>query len=227
MPLELPRGRTFRSFIPAGNEAPLEYLRRLCAGDRDRHLQLYLWGAASTGKSHLLQAACQAVTDRGGRSAWLPLTRLLAYGPQVLADFAAIDFIGVDELDAVRDRLDWQRALFDLINEARSGQRCLALAGRENPIADGWRLRDLPSRLVWGAVYRLAPLDDAARVEVLRGVARRLGHPLGDEVPVYLLNSYPRELEGLVGIVEHLSDCAKQHKQRITVPFARKMLLAR
>ena len=227
LPLDLPRGRTFRSFTSAGNEAPVEYLQRLCEGDKDRRCQqLYFWGAASTGKSHLLQAACRAVTDRGGRSAWLPLTRLLPYGPQALADFATVDLIGVDELDVIRDRLDWQRALFDLINEVRLERHCLVMSSRQNPMMGEWQLRDLPSRLVWGAVYRLAPLGDTARIEVLRGVAERLGHPFGDEVLTYLLNSYPRELKKLVGIIEHLSDCAKQRKQRITIPFARKMLLS-
>ena len=226
LPLDPPPSRTFRSFIPTGNEAPVEHLQRLCAGDKDSDCQLYLWGVASTGKSHLLQAACQAVTERGGCSAWLPLRRLLPHGPQVMADFATIDFIGVDEVDVIRDRLDWQRALFGLVNEARSQRRCLVMAGRQNPVMGDWRLQDLPSRLAWGAVYRLTPLGDTARMEVLRGVAERLGQPLGDEVLVYLLNSYPRELEGLIDIIGYLSDCAKQRKKRITVPFARKMLLS-
>ena len=121
-------GSTIETFVAADNAVAVQHLQRVCNGAGAGNRQLYLWGAASVGKSHLLQAACRAVTARGGRSVWLPLAGLSSNGPAILAGLETLDLVAVDELDAVIADAAWQRALFNLINEAR---------GRQLPAGDG------------------------------------------------------------------------------------------
>ena len=224
LPLEPSGNTTFETFIATGNEVAVEHLKRLADGDE--HRQIYLWGEASSGKSHLLQAACSAMTDRGGRSAWLPLPELLPNGPGVLVNLEGLDLVALDGLDAVTRSPEWQTALFDLINEARIAKCRLVMAGECNPAGIGFRMKDLPSRLTWGAVYRLAPLDDAGKAAVLRRVGERLGCALAGDAPAYLLANHPRDLAALVAVMERLAVAAKQRKRRVTVPFIKEVLPA-
>ena len=222
--LERPAGKMLETFIATGNEMAVHHLERLCTGTDPTNYQLYLWGAGAVGKSHLLQAACCAVTERGGRSAWLPLAELSEYDPEILEGLETLDFIGVDELDVIKGHSAWQRAMFKLINEVRASGCRLAMAGRQNPAAMEFELQDLSSRLVWGAVYRLAALDDADKMKVLYRVGEHLGGELTDDALSYLLKNYPRDLKELIVMVERLAGVAKSRKRRITVPLIKEIL---
>lgn len=65
---------TFDSFLPAANASLLEHLSRQPEADGEPFL--YLWGAPGSGRSHLLQAACHAASDRDLRALYLPLREL-------------------------------------------------------------------------------------------------------------------------------------------------------
>lgn len=227
--LEPNAGCTFETFVATGNEIAVQHLKRLCL-DTGESGQICLWGEASSGKSHLLQAACREVTARGGRSAWLPLAELADGDPGMLAGLETLDLAGLDDVAAIAGSRPWQQALFDLINEARTnGCRLVIATGRRNPLSLGLSLKDLPSRLVWGAVYRLAALDDEGKLEVLRLAGRRLKCSFSDDALAYLLKNYPRSLAVLMPALERLAHEAKAReakagKRRVTVPFIKAIL---
>ena len=75
----------FETFAEGANVEAVEALRRL-AGDTTR-APVWVYGPAGAGKSHLLQAACAAVSDAGGASAWLPLAQVRAEGQELLDGF--------------------------------------------------------------------------------------------------------------------------------------------
>ena len=223
LPFEPPAEKTFETFVQTGNETVLQHVKRLCVASASSR-QIYLWGAASAGKSHLLQAACLDAATRGGRSVRLPLAELLLQGPGVLADLGSLDLVGLDGLDAVAASCEWQRPLFNLINEIRAHRGFLLMAGRRNPAGMEFDLRDLSSRLMWGAVYRLIPLDDTGKIEALRRISSCLGCTFAIDALPYLLSNYPRELAGLMEAVERLARVAKERKRRVTVPLIKEVL---
>lgn len=227
--LEPDAGCTFETFVATGNEVAVQHLKRLCL-DPGESGQICLWGEASSGKSHLLQAACREVTARGGRSAWLPLAELSDGDTGMLAGLEALDLAGLDDVAAVAGSRAWQQALFDLINEARAtGCRLVIAAGRRNPSSLALSLKDLSSRLVWGAVYRLAALDDEGKLEALRLAGKRLKCSFSDDALAYLLKNYPRSLAALIPALERLAREAKAReakagRRRVTVPFIKATL---
>ena len=78
LPLALrwPAQQRFDSYVPGGNSVALALLRY--AADSARSPWVFLSGAAGSGKTHLLIAAC-AHADAAGRSAqYLPLRRMRA-----------------------------------------------------------------------------------------------------------------------------------------------------
>lgn len=187
---------------------------------------IYLHGPPGTGKSHLLQAACQAARQAGLAAAFLPLGHP-GLDPTVLEALEGWDRIALDGLEAVVGQATWEEALFHLYNRLRDAGRGLLVATRPPPGELGIHLADLASRLAWGTCYRLRPLDERNCAALLRHAARRRGLKLGEEAIAYLLKRCPREPGYLLGLLGHLDRASLAHKKRPTLPLIRALLEAR
>ena len=69
LPLQLADHAVFASFLDSGNETLVATLRGVATGSE--RYGCWLWGAASTGKTHLLQAVCDAAGDRAAGAPFL------------------------------------------------------------------------------------------------------------------------------------------------------------
>lgn len=226
MPLRLQAdGRfSFDRFVSTDNEALLNQLEKLSRFASSRAEQLYLYGPASSGKTHLLQAACREASRQGRGSAYIPLSVFNQQGAGSLAGLDDTPFIAVDDCDAVLSDGTWQEQLFHLINGARARRHSLVMAGRENPVLMQLSLRDLQSRLVWGGVYAVQRLPDADKITVLTRVAAEAGYRLSGDAAHYILNTYPRDLSSLVVLVQRLVDSGQPRNHAITIPLVKRVL---
>lgn len=184
---------------------------------------LYVFGPPGTGKSHLLQAACQAARQEGLAAACLPLDHP-GLQPAILDALECWDRIALDGLEAVIGQATWEEALFHLYNRLRDAGRGLLVAARHPPAELGIHLPDLASRLAWGASYRLRPLDEEDCAALLRHAARRRGLKLGEEAITYLLKRCPREPGYLLGLLGQLDQASLAHKKRPTLPLIRALI---
>jgi len=230
LPLDFaPRdGAGFDDFVPGDDGLGVDLLRHLAAGDGER--QALLWGAAGSGKSHLLNAACQYAAARGERVALLPLGELFAApaeaipGLELLDGLESLALICLDDLQQVAGRAAWEEALFDLINRARDSGCRLLFACDDNPAALGFGLADLRSRLAWGPVLRLPVADDAQIAEILSRRAAALGLDLGEGVLHYLMTRYGRDLRAALARLQVLDHASLAAQRRLTVPFVKSVL---
>lgn len=191
------------------------------AGER----QLFLHGAAGSGKTHLLQAACHAAHEAGRSCVYLPLAELASEDPpDVLEGLDGIELLALDDLQAVSGREDWERALFGLINRVRDRTGRLLLAARSAPEALGCRLPDLVSRFVWGPVFRLDLPGDRSIKTILRMRAAERGLRLEESVADYLLRHESRDLESLLRLLDRLDLAALAEQRALTIPFIREQL---
>src|SRR5688500_16039666 len=124
----------------------------------------------------------------------------------------------VESLDATE-----QQALFLAINAARDGQAAVLAAGGAPPA--GLALReDLRTRLGWGLVYQLKPLNDADKALHLRAEADRRGLRLTDEVVWYLLHHLPRDVASLNAVLDRLDRHSLARQRPVTLPLIREAL---
>jgi len=230
LPLDFaPRdGATFDDFVPGESGLTVDLLRHLADGDGER--QALLWGVAGSGKSHLLNAACQRAAGRGERVAMLPLGELFdatadgAPGPELLDGLESLALVCLDDLQRVAGRDAWEEALFDLINRARDGGCRMLFACDDNPAALGLSLPDLRSRLAWGPVLRLRAADDTQLAEILSRRAAALGLDLGEGVLRYLMTRYARDLRAALARLQLLDHASLAAQRRLTVPFVKSVL---
>ena len=95
LPLRLADHAVFDTFIAAGNEPLVDYLRSLTNAGPGQGA--WIWGAPATGKSHLLQATCERFGDR---AAYVPLESLAAAGPELLEGLESRQLVCIDDLDS-------------------------------------------------------------------------------------------------------------------------------
>lgn len=213
---------TFASFLPAANGAAVACLRGVAEGGGD--LQALVWGAAGSGKSHLLQAACRAAHVANGGSAYIPLASVSERGASILEGMAEREVVCIDDLDRVLGDESWEQALFGLINEARARRHRLVFAAGSAPAQLGVLLPDLESRLRWGPVFRLEPLDDQGKLLVLQRRASARGFELPVESARYLLTRYPRDLRGLLKLLDRIDTATLAAQRKATLPFIKSVL---
>lgn len=220
--ISLRPGASFDAYFPGDNGLAVAVLRRMADGTGER--QAWLAGAAGLGKSHLLQAACHAAGGHGLRPAYLPLADTAGIEPRMLDGLDALDLVCLDGVDAVTGDERWEIALFGLINAARAAGARLLFAGRCTPAGLDVGLPDLASRLAWGAVLRLEPLDDVQKRDALRERARSLGLELPAGAADYLQRHFGRDLAGQLERLEVLDRASLAAGRRLTVPFIKQVL---
>ncbi|WP_421683965.1 DnaA regulatory inactivator Hda [Stutzerimonas urumqiensis] len=230
-PVQLPLGvrmrddATFANFYPGANAAALGYVERLCEPDAAWADQLiYLWGRGGVGRSHLLQAACLRIEERGLRAIYLPLGELADHGTQLLDDLEGSDLVCLDDIDTVAGEPHWEEALFHLFNRLRDSGRRLLLAARCAPRELPIQLADLQSRLTLALVFQLKELSEEDKLRALQLRASRRGLNLSDEVGRFILTRGARSMSALFGLLDELDHASLQAQRKLTIPFLKETL---
>lgn len=213
---------TFSDFCWGNNTLLQQQLNHTLNGNGER--LIYLWGALGSGKSHLLQACCQAIG--GHQSAiYLPLQTLHEWGPQVIDGIDKQTLIGIDDIDAIASNQAWEEAIFHLYNRVRDNeQTTLIITGKFPPAQSPLRLLDMRSRLSWGLVIQLNELSDNDKINTLRLHAHKRGIELPTTVGQFLLNRCARNMHDLHTLLNRLDEASLIAQRKITIPFVKHIL---
>jgi len=118
---------------------------------------------------------------------------------------------------------DAQIDLFNTYNQLKDAGETLITAGLHAPTQMGLR-DDLATRLAWGLVYQLHPLNDDEKAQALKQHALERGMKLPDDVVDYCLRYLRRDLPTLMAILDALDEWSLTAHKPITVPMLRKLL---
>lgn len=118
---------------------------------------------------------------------------------------------------------DAQIDLFNFYNQLKETDGSLITAGRYAPTQMSLR-DDLATRLAWGLVYQLQPLNDAEKALALQNHAAERGIRLPTEVVEYCLRYLKRDLSTLMATLDALDEWSLTTKKPVTVPMLRQLL---
>ena len=219
LPLQLADHAVFASFLAGDNETLVATLVDLSGGNAGQGC--WLWGAAATGKTHLLQAVCDAAGDR---SVYLPLDVLHAAGPGILDGLESRALVCIDDIERVAGDEHWEHALFSFFNALHEAGGQLVVAAAAAPRESGLSLPDLASRMSRLPVFQLRPLSEEQRVAALQLRARHRGLELPDDTAAFMLKRSRRDMASLYGLLDRLDLEALKAQRRLTIPFVREVL---
>ncbi len=212
-------GARFESFVAGRNG---EIVELLSGAVRPAFRVSWVWGRRGTGKTHLLQAACASVAERGGSASYLDPAA--GAEPGWLEGCENLGLVCLDGLEEVSRDAAWNHALFRLHTLMQDGPAMLCVATERPPATVDFQLPDLRSRLLAGSVHQLHELDDAGQAEALRLRAERRGLELSAEGALYLVHRLPRDMHTLCAVLDRLDEASLAAKRRLTVPFLRQAL---
>ena len=165
-----------------------------------------------------------AVASLAADFALLPLADLGHQTEPALAATMARAVVIVDDVDAIVGHRAAEVALFDLFNRTRDAGGALLITASAPVIRLAITLPDLASRLASLSQLALATLDDTARRRVIHARGRARGIDVGDDVLDFLFRRYPRDLGGLLGLLDRIDREALVRKRRLTVQLVRDVL---
>jgi DnaA family protein len=224
-----PAQQRFDTFRPGDNgAAPALVHRAACEASAP---WVFVSGAAASGKTHLLIAACAAATAAGRRAQYLSLRSLSAaqesdgsIAANAIRHLGGSDLLALDDIDAIAGAAQAEHALFDLYNRVKAENGNLLFAASRAPAQIGIVLPDLVSRLSACTQAPLKPLDDVARREILKDRAAARGIELDEAALDWLFARSERDLASLTQLLDRLDRESLAAKRRVTVPFLRKLL---
>ena len=226
--INLPDTACFETFVSPDASVALT-LSQLQSTDATGLSQgVYFFGKGAVGKTHLLQAACRAVSLRGGRSVYFPLKeKQLPLIPDVLKGLEVMDLICLDDVDQVIHLPAWQTALQDLQAKSSALGHPLLLSGRM-PMAL-WpmsvpELRDAMFNLLPVELNPLSEVDDI--ILALQRHAKIRGFELPKDVANFIIKRFSMSLEELLAVLQILEQATLAEQRRLTLPFA-KLVLSR
>lgn len=223
LPLEfrLKDSAIFATFHSGPNELAVACLQAAAEG---HGAGCWLWGAAGSGKSHLLQALCAAAAEKSIGAAYLPMTQIGPLGAEALSGWGEHEIIAVDELDAAVGHGELEAGLFRLYNELQDKSGIFVVASRLPPASLEFSLPDLRSRLAAGSVFQLAALDESDAIAALKRRARHRGLELPRDTARYLMRRLPRDMASLCDWLDRLDVASLVAQRRLTIPFVREVL---
>jgi DnaA family protein len=208
------------NFFAGDNEAALAHLSLWLSGSTRAPVPTYLWGVSGCGKTHLLQAVAQHVQDHGGQWGWMDPS--IEQPPVFSPAWRVVLLDDVQSYSAVQQHtaFNW---FVNAVTPGLANQPWLLAAGTLPP-SDLPLREDLRTRLGWGHVFHLKPLNDAQRREVLTQHAALRGLSMPPELLDYLLTRFSRDLGHLIELVNRLDQFALQTQRPLTIPLLRAML---
>ncbi len=212
----------FDHFIEGPNTEVCTICRSIALGETVQNI--YLWGQAATGKSHLLQAVCNLASQHDLNIAYIPLSQHAEFSPEMLESLDHLSMVCVDDIDCIAGDEAWEQALFHLYNRLREQQKPLLMTGSTGPRDLAFQLEDLKSRISWDLTYHLQPLDDEDKISLLIKRADARTFEISEEVAAYLVKNVRRDLPSLLALLDKFDQATLAEKRKLTIPFVKSLI---
>ena len=192
--------------------------------DSDFLDDLFIYGTKESGKTFLLQAMCNSYSSVSKSSLYIPLKKVMNYGVEIFESLENIDLICVDGIEETISKIEWEKAIFNLINKALILESRLILTSSKDLKSLNFLLPDLESRIRKIQSYELHPINDKDIFDALKYISKLTSINLGDKEAKYLVTYSQRNISNLVHILESLDQLSMEMKRKITIPLIKEVI---
>ena len=121
---------------------------------------LFIYGTKESGKTFLLQALCNSYSSMSKSSLYIPLNKVMNYGVEIFESLENMNLICVDDIEEAISKIEWEKAIFNLINKALISKSRLILSSSQDLKSLNFALPDLESRIRKIQSFELYPIND-------------------------------------------------------------------
>ena len=187
--------------------------------------ELIIGGEKGAGKSFLIQAICNKLASKDKKFAFIPMKKAINMGVDIFQDLASLDAVCVDDMQLILASGEWEKALFNLINDCQQSSCSLILSIRATqPLEEVTRLPDLLSRIKRMEFFTLREVQNEQLKQALKFVSEQLDINIDTAELDFLLKHQTRKFSLLVENLHLLDQQSASLKRRITIPLIKETL---
>ena len=152
------------------------------------------------------------------------MNEALNYGVNILDSIENIDLICIDNLELIEKNLEWQIAIFNLINNTvLSNSKLFFTVSKDNGSLN-FSMPDLDSRIKKMQSYELFEVQENNISAALQHIAKSRSINLGEAETRYLLKYSTRSISYLIKILDKLDNTSMELKRKITIPLIKEFI---
>ena len=223
-PFQVNQKASFENFFcPSDNRNLINRLNDFVSSN-DTH-EIIIGGEKGVGKSFLLQAICNELGLKDKKFAFIPMNKAINMDTEIFQGLASLDVVCIDDLQHILASGDWEKALFNLINECQQSCCSLILSiGDTLPLEELTKLPDLLSRIKRMEFMILRAIQNDELKQALDFVSEKLEIKIEKAELDFLLKHQTRQFSLLVKNLLSLDQQAASLKRRITIPLIKETL---
>jgi len=195
---------------------------------------LYLYGDRNLGKTHLLMAIGNAVSENfpdkkiifiNGREFVRKFSEENAHETtEVLSPLLATDYFLMDDVDLISGNSSAQEKLYHVYNTLLEKNKTSIFTGRNRPQQLIAMEPYLKSRFQWGMTAEIKPIDDGTTAKIIAKLAKDIGLIIPQKIIDYLLTHIPRDYTSIKTAVDKINQESFARKNKVTLPLAKAAL---
>ncbi|MEM8874475.1 MAG: chromosomal replication initiator protein DnaA [Planctomycetota bacterium] len=235
-PMPLSPDHTFENFVE-GHSNRFAYAAATAVGDAPgtNYNPLFVHGMPGLGKTHLLQAICQAILANRpeARIVYISCEDFITqYINAVEAGqmtgfrhrFRHADVLIIDDIHFLSGKEQTQEEFFHTFNSLWQAKKQIVLSADVAPTEIPDIEERLSSRFNWGIVARIERPHLETRIAIVKKKARMRDIDLGHDVIEYIANRFENNTRELEGAIMTVDGYARSVEQEPTVELARHAL---
>ena len=183
-----------------------------------------IWGNEGRGKSYVMRGLNRKYLEGSKQTFQFSFRDKRVTSTDILSNLDSLGAIFIEDLDFMKTSEDWERAVFNLINDCIiSGTKIYLssnVVSKDLPI----RLKDLASRLSSFTAIEIPEITEEEKIQALLQSSKRKGLLLDNKTVKYIISYTSRSLSDLLRLLNELDSFSLKKKKKISPSLVREMV---
>ncbi len=227
---------TFKTFVVgSGNRFAHAAALAVSKSPGQAYNPLFIYGAVGLGKTHLIQAIGNYVTENtpGSKVYYTSCEKFLNEMVDAIQNSTMIQFkkryrgkdiLLIDDLQFIENKEGLQEEIFHTFNSLHDTGRQIIMTSDRPPIEINGIEERLLSRFQWGLVCDLKPPDFETRIAILKTKAELAGASVSNDILIYIAQRIKSNIRELEGALVTLLALTALTDTKLTLDSSRQML---
>ena len=186
-----------------------------------------IWGDTGRGKSYVMQGLHRMYLEDGKQTFHFSFSDNNVASTEILSNLNSLEALFIEDLELMEISENWEKAMFNLINECRISGTKIYLSSNIVPKDLPISLQDLASRLSSFTAIEIPEITEEEKIQALMQSAKRKGFLLDDKTIKYIINFTSRSLSDLLRLLNELDSFSLKKKKKISPSLVREMVSAK
>ncbi|GJL80042.1 MAG: hypothetical protein NPINA01_30310 [Nitrospinaceae bacterium] len=225
----------FSNFVVSeGSRFAYQAARQISSNTPLTHNTLYLYGDRNLGKTHLLMAIGNHISETrpDNKVVYLNTREFVRkIGDENSLDMAETlhplldtDYFLLDDAHHLSGKSNAQEKLYHIYNTLQENNKKAVFTGLHSPEQLAATEPYLKSRFLWGMTAEIKPIDDTTTAKIITKLGNDVGLNIPEKTIAYLLTHIPRDFTSIKGSVEKINQESLIQKKKATIPLTKKAL---